>query len=212
MVLTATESRTRAVERGIRLESFTIAYNTLEAAVALVSGFFAGSIALVGFGLDSLIEVTSGGALLWRLRADQHDSKREHAEASALRIVGFCFLALALYVAYDAARSLVLEEQPGASIPGIILTATSLIVMPWLARAKRRVAGHIESASLVADAKQTEFCAYLSAIVLGGLILNALFGWWWADPIAGLIMAPVIFKEGVDALRGKACCGGQCSL
>jgi divalent metal cation (Fe/Co/Zn/Cd) transporter len=198
--------RARAAERGRRLEYFTIAWNSLESVIALVAGFLAGSVALIGFGFDSLIEVTSGGALLWRLHHEGDEHRREQAERVALRIVGVCFIALALYVAYEALDILVTHEAPERSIPGIILASASLIVMPVLSRAKRRVAATLRSAAMTADARQTEFCAYLSAILLGGLILNALFGLWWADPVAGLVMMPIIAKEGIEALQGKTCC------
>lgn len=174
--------------------------------MALIAGFLAGSVALVGFGLDSAVEVSSGAVLLWRLRADAHEIRRERSERLALRLVGVCFIALAAYVGYEAVGSLISRSIPERSVVGIVLAAVSLVVMPILAKAKRRVAGWIDSSALVADARQTEFCTYLSAILLGGLLLNALFGWWWADPAAGLIMVPVILKEGVDGLRGKTCC------
>jgi divalent metal cation (Fe/Co/Zn/Cd) transporter len=152
-----------------------------------------------------VIEVTSGAALLWRLHTDGDEEWREQAEAFTLRIVGVCFLVLALYVGYEAVSSLVYRESPARSVPGILLALASLIVMPLLARAKRRVAQGIDSEALRADAKQTEFCTYLSTILLGGLLLNALLGWWWADPLAALVMVPIIAKEGVEALRGDAC-------
>ena len=202
----AVENRAEHIRRGVRLEYFTIAYNSLEGLIALVAGFLAGSIALVGFGFDSVLEVTSGATLIWRLRSDKEESKRESIEAIALRSVGVCFVALAVYVGYEAVRSLAQRDSPERSLPGIILAAVSLIVMPFLARAKRRVAGEIASAALAADAKQADFCTYLSAIVLGGLLLNALLGWWWADPVAGLIMVPIIATEGFDVLQGKLCC------
>ena len=198
--------RTHHVRRGIRLEWFTIAYNSLEGLIALAAGFLAGSIALVGFGFDSAIEVTSGAALLWRLRADGREQTRERREMAALRIVGVCFLLLTLYVSYDALESLVSREAPRPSIPGIMLAIASLVVMPLLAAAKRRVAGRIASAALTADAKQTQLCTYLSAILLGGLLLNAALGWWWADPVAALAMVPIIAHEGWNALRGRTCC------
>ena len=202
----ATLGRARHVRRGVRLEWFTIIYNSLEGLIALAAGFLSGSIALVGFGFDSAIEVTSGTALLWRLRGDASERTRERHEAAALRIVGICFLVLALYVSYDAVQSLVSREAPRRSVPGIVLAAASLIVMPLLALAKRRVAGHIASAALTADARQTQLCTYLSAILLCGLVLNAWLGWWWADPVAALAMVPIIAKEGSDALRGRTCC------
>jgi divalent metal cation (Fe/Co/Zn/Cd) transporter len=198
-----TFDRVEEARRGVWLEYFTIGYNSLEGLVALVAGFMAGSVALVGFGFDSVIEVTSGAALVWRFGSDAHGEQRE---VVALRIVGACFVALAAYVGYDGVRSLVLRESPDRSVPGIILAAVSLIVMPVLARAKRRVAGRIASTALTADARQAEFCTYLSAILLGGLLLNAFFGWWWADPASALVMVPIIAKEGSDALRGRTCC------
>lgn len=201
--------REQLVKRGGRLEYFTVAYNSLEGLIAIVAGLVAGSIALVGFGFDSIIEVTSGLTLIWRLHADAHEERRERVEMVALRIVGICFLALALYVSYDSIRSLVKHDPPGESMPGIILAAVSLIVMPLLVRAKRRVARGITSAAMSADAKQTELCTYLSAILLGGLLLNALFGWWWADPLAALVMVPIITREGIEALRGETCCGEE---
>ena len=194
------------VKRGQGLEYFTIAYNSLEGLIAIVAGIIAGSIALVGFGFDSVIEVTSGAALLWRLHADMDEERRERVELLTLRIVGVCFLALALYVAYDAVSSLTAHELPERSIPGILLAVASLIVMPLLARRKRKVAQGIGSKAMRADAKQTEFCTYLSAILLGGLLLNAVFGWWWADPLAALLMVPIITTEGIEALRGETCC------
>ncbi len=198
--------RARVAARGQRLEYFTIAYNSLEGVIAVVFGALAGSIALVGFGFDSVIEVTSGAALLWRLRAEMDDGRRERAEARSLRVVGICFLALAAYVGYEAAGSLLRREPPEQSVPGIVLAAASLVVMPLLARAKRAVARDIRSAAMKADAKQTELCTYLSAILLGGLALNALAGWWWADPAAALLMVPIMVSEGYKALRGESCC------
>jgi divalent metal cation (Fe/Co/Zn/Cd) transporter len=198
--------RRRFVERGRRLEYFTIVWNSLEALAALISGFIAGSVALVGFGLDSLIEVTSGAALLWRLRQDLSPLGREAAERLTLRIVGSCFLILSVYIGYDSLASLVSREAPARSVSGIVIAAVSLIVMPLLSRAKRRVGLGLGSVAMAADARQTDFCTYLSAILLGGLLLNALFGLWWADPAAGLIMVPIIAKEGIAGWRGEACC------
>ena len=203
--------RAALVKRGRALEYFTIAYNCLEGLIAIAAGLLAGSIALVGFGFDSVIEVTSGAALLWRLHIDADEARRERVEAISLRVVGVCFLALAAYLSYDSIKSLWLHESPERSIPGIVLAAVSLVVMPLLARAKRRVARGIRSSAMQADAKQTDFCTYLSAILLGGLLLNTLFGWWWADPMAALVMVPIIAKEGIEGLRGETCCdGGAC--
>jgi divalent metal cation (Fe/Co/Zn/Cd) transporter len=202
--------RSKLVTRGRRLEYFTIAYNSLEGLIAVVAGLMAGSIALVGFGFDSLIEVTSGIALLWRLHIDADESRRERVEAVTLRIVGVLFLLLAAYVSYDSIKSLLWREQPRESIPGIILAIASLIVMPLLVRSKRKVARGIKSGALMADSKQTELCTYLSGILLVGLLLNALVGWWWADPVAALVMVPIIVKEGIEGLRGETCCDDEC--
>jgi divalent metal cation (Fe/Co/Zn/Cd) transporter len=203
-------SRSELVRRGRRLEYFTIAYNTLEGVIAVVAGLIAGSIALVGFGFDSLIEVTSAVALVWRLHSDADEARRERVEAITLRIVGACFLLLATYVTYESIKSLVRREAPYESIPGIVLAVVSLIVMPLLVRAKRRVARRINSGALMADSKQTELCTYLSAILLAGLLLNGLAGWWWADSVAALIMVPIIVKEGIEGLRGETCCDDAC--
>ncbi len=182
-----------------------MAYNCLEALASLVFGILAGSIALTGFGLDSVIEVVSGTALLWRLRADGHPHG-DRAEQLALRIVGLCFCALAAYVTWESLETLLLREAPQQTWFGVAIAIASILIMPSLARAKRQVAGQIGSAALAADSKQTSLCAYLSIILLVGLGLNAMLGWWWADPVAGLVMVPIIAKGGYDALRGKTCC------
>lgn len=199
-------NRPALIKKGRYLEYFTIGYNSLEGLIAVVAGLMAGSVALVGFGFDSLIEVTSGAVLLWRLHADVDEARRERLEGISLRIVGACFVVLALYVSYDSIKSLIRREAPEESVVGIVLAAVSLIIMPLLVRAKRRVARGIKSGALMADSKQTELCTYLSAILLGGLLLNAVLGWWWADPVAALIMVPIIVKEGIEALRGETCC------
>jgi divalent metal cation (Fe/Co/Zn/Cd) transporter len=196
------ELRSQLVTRGKRLEYLTLGWNTLEAIVAIAAGWLAGSIALVGFGLDSIIECLSGAALLWRLNAGDDDERRERI---ALKLVGISFLVLATYVAIDAAHSLWAGERPEHSIPGIFLACASLVVMPILARAKRRVAAGLSSNALHADSRQTDICAYLSAILVGGLALNAVLNWWWADPVAALVMSPIIAREGVEALRGNHC-------
>ena len=205
MVETAVVSRTAIARRGRRLEYFTIAWNTLEGIVAIAAGAIAGSVSLVGFGIDSFIEVTSGAALLWRMTVDADLPKRERNERRALRIVGLCFLGLASYIAYESVKDLLQRRAPEHSIPGIILACVSLVVMPVLSRAKRNVGRDLGSAAMHADAKQTEFCTYLSAILLGGLVMNAVLGLWWADPLAALIMVPIIAKEGIESLQGKAC-------
>jgi divalent metal cation (Fe/Co/Zn/Cd) transporter len=188
---------------GRRLEYFTLGWNLTEAAVAIGAGLLAGSIALIGFGIDSLIESLSGGILLWRLQWSDTDESRERL---AHKLVGVSFFLLALYVAFEAGKSLVRHEEPDTSVVGIVLSIVSLIVMPLLARAKRRVAAKIDSRALYADSRQTDMCAYLSAILLGGLLLNALFSWWWADPIAALCMLPLIIREGTAAVQNRSCC------
>ena len=200
-----TVERTNLARRGRRLEYFTIAWNVLEGVVAVIAGMLAGSISLVGFGVDSFIEVTSGAALLWRMSVDADEERREANERIALQIVGLCFLALAAYVAYESIAELIRRNAPEHSIPGMVLACASLVVMPLLSRAKRKVGSALGSAAMHADARQTEFCVYLSTILLAGLFLNALFGLWWADPLAALIMTPIIAKEGLDGIRGMAC-------
>lgn len=191
--------------RGRRLEYFTIAWNALEGLIAVIAGAFSGSISLVGFGIDSFIEVTSGSVLLWRMAVDADMLRRERNERGSLRVVGISFLLLAAYIAYESAADLWSKKAPEHSIAGIVLACISLVVMPLLSRAKRKVGTALGSAAMHADAKQTEFCTYLSGILLVGLLLNALFGLWWADPAAGLIMVPIIAKEGIEGLQGKAC-------
>ncbi len=207
MNVTSIPDRAHLIRRGLRLEYLTVAWNCAEAIVAVIAGLIAGSIALVGFGLDSVIEVSSGAVLLWRLHSDREEARREQVEQRALKLVGLSFLALAAYVAFDSVKTLWLKDAPERSLAGIILAAVSLIVMPLLARAKRRVAAAIASRALHADSRQTDLCAYLSAILLAGLALNALLGWWWADPVAGLLMVPIIANEGREALRGENCVG-----
>ena len=208
MAETVILERSAAIRNGRRLEYFTVAWNSVEGVVAVASGLLAGSISLVGFGLDSFIEVTSGSVLLWRMSVDGDVDRRERNEKRALRIVGVCFLLLTAYIAYDSIMDLMSRQAPEHSIPGIVLACVSLIVMPLLSRAKRKVGRALASAAMHADAKQTEFCTYLSAILLVGLLLNAFFGLWWADPVAALIMVPLIAKEGIDGLRGRACADG----
>jgi divalent metal cation (Fe/Co/Zn/Cd) transporter len=198
--------REAAVHRGKRLEYFTITWNSLEGLIGIGAGTVAGSISLVGFGIDSLIEVTSGATLLWRMSVDADAARRERNERLSLRIVGVCFLGLALYVASEAVMDVGRKAAPERSIPGIALAVVSLIVMPILSRAKKRVGKVLGSAAMKADARQTDFCIYLSTILLVGLVLNATLRWWWADPVAALIMVPIILKEGINGLKAKVCC------
>ncbi len=197
--------RSVLLQRGRTLEYATVGYNVLEGVIAIGSGLLAGSIALVGFGIDSGIEVLSGLILLWRLNSRRDEEDRERVEARALKLVGWSFLILGAYVAWDAISSLIRRDAPDESFVGIALAAISVLVMPLLARAKRRVAAQLSSRALAADSKQTELCTWLSAILLGGLALNAIAGWWWADPVAALVMVPIIANEGIEALRGEHC-------
>lgn len=199
-------SRQDIALRGKRLEYFTIAWNSLEGLVALIAGVLARSISLIGFGIDSFIEVTSGATLLWRMSVDANVASRERNEKVSLRIVGACFIALAAYILYESISDLVGRSAPKQSLPGIILACVSLIVMPLLSRAKKRVGNELGSRAMKADAKQTDFCVYLSAILVTGLVLNAALGWWWADPASALVMTPIIAKEGWGALTGEAHC------
>jgi len=202
-------TREELVRRGIRLSYATIGYNSLEAIASLFAGVFAGSVALVGFGIDSLVEVTASGAAQWRLRSDLHEARRAQVEAITHRIVGLCFLALAAYVVVDSGKTLWFRERPDRTIAGIVILSMSVVVMPVLARAKLRVASAMQSGALRAEARQTSLCAYLSIIALTGVLSNVTLGWWWADPVAALCMVPVIVSEGIDGMRAKPpddCC------
>lgn len=197
--------RPALVRRGLWLNYFGIGYNIIEAIVSIAAGLVAGSVALVGFGVDSGIEVTASVAAQWRLRADIEAELRERVERITHRIIGALFLALAAYVTADSAMTILGREAPDASIVGLVILALSTLVMPVLARAKLRVARALESRALEADATQTSICAYLSVIALAGVGLNAAFGWWWADPVAALVMVPIIAKEGLEGLRAETC-------
>ena len=199
------DSRAHAASRGRRLEYFAIAWNTVEGIVAIIAGAIAGSISLMGFGIDSFIEVLSGSVLLWRMSVDADVQQRHRNEKRALKIVGLCFLGLAVYIAYESASVLLQHRAPEHSVAGIVLACASLVVMPLLSRAKHKVAAHLGSGAMHADARQTDFCAYLAAILLAGLALNTLFGLWWTDPVAALIMVPFIANEGIGGVKGKAC-------
>ncbi len=193
----------------------TIAWNTVEALVATINGLIAGSIALVGFGLDSIVEVSSALVIAWRLsRSDEDEATRERSEQRAVRLIALSFFAIAAYVSYDAgSRLLGLGERPEHSTIGLVLVAVSLVVMPGLAWAKRRVAAGLDSVSLQADACETQLCTYLSAVVLSGLVSNALFGWWWMDPLAGLFVAGLAIHEGRKAwLCGELCADDGCGI
>ncbi|MFE5868868.1 cation transporter [Streptomyces roseifaciens] len=199
-------ARRDALARRIRLlVAATISYNVIEAVVAITAGTLASSTALIGFGLDSVIEVSSAAAVAWQFSARDH-AVREAREKTTLQIIAVSFFALAAYVTVDAVRALVGTGEAGRSIPGIVLAALSLLVMPFLSAAQRRAGRELGSASAVADSKQTLLCTYLSAVLLAGLVLNATLGWSWADPIAALVIATIAVKEGRDAWKGKGCC------
>lgn len=196
------EARTAHTQAGRKIEYLSIAWTTLEAVAGIIAGALAGSVALIGFGIDSAIEVASSIVLLWRLADHPHAEEREKV---AHRLVGVGFLALAAYIFLDALHDLITHELSRVSYFGIVYAAACIIVMPLLARAKRRVAADLDSDALHADSHQSDICAYLSGILLVGLGLNALFGWWWADPVAALCMLPIINKEGFAGLRGESC-------
>ncbi len=198
-------ARRGLVRRGLWLTWLTVAYNLVEAGLSLTASVMAGSVALLAFGVDSSIEMLASGVALWRLYSDADEARRDHSERVAQRIVGFSFLALAVYVGYEALAMLWEGVAPEASVLGIAVAAAAVIVMPILARAKTRVALAMRSGALHLEAKQTMLCTYLSAILLGGLLLNATVGWWWADPIAALAMSPIIAREGWDAFLGRQC-------
>ncbi|UFQ17088.1 MULTISPECIES: cation transporter [Streptomyces] len=193
--------------RRIRLlVAATIAYNVVEAVVAITAGSVASSTALVGFGLDSVIEVSSAAAVAWQFSATEH-AVREARERRALRIIALSFFALAAYVTVDAVRTLAGPGGAEHSPAGIVLAALSLAVMPFLSAAQRGAGRELGSASAVADSKQTLLCTYLSGVLLVGLLANSLFGLAWADPVVALVIAGVAVKEGRDAWRGDGCCG-----
>ena len=199
----AAAGRRAVLSRRIRLlVAATITYNVVEAVVAIAAGTAASSIALIGFGLDSVIEVSSAAAVAWQFAApDPHQR-----EKVALRVIAGSFFALAAYVTFEALRTLVVGAEADRSLVGIVLVAVSVVVMPVLSWAQRRAGRELGSASAVADSRQTLLCAYLSAAVLLGLVLNAVLGWWWADPAAALVLAALAVREGRSALRGDLCC------
>jgi divalent metal cation (Fe/Co/Zn/Cd) transporter len=198
-------NREKLLRRERSLERLTIGWNSLKGAVSIAAGAVAGSVSLVSFGLESFVEAASAGALLWRLGKDSEPLRREQAERAAVRFAGWGFFFLAFYVANDAACALATRKAPEKSLPGILMAVAALVAMPLLAWAKRRVAAGLGSAATRADARQPDFCVYLSAILAAGLLLNAVFGLWWADPAAALAMAALIGKEAIDTLRGRGC-------
>ncbi|WP_437979186.1 cation transporter [Sorangium sp. So ce295] len=206
----ATSNRTELLQRALRLEYLTVGWNVVEGVIAVTAALAAGSVALLGFGVDSFVESLSGSVLIWRLKAE--GGKRDHEEIEriehrARKLVAVSLFALAAYITFDAGKALWLKEMPETSLVGIVLTAISLAVMLWLARAKRRAAAALGSRAMAADAFQTTACWWLSLITFGGIGINALFGWWWADPLAALGVAYFLVHEGREAWEGKdECC------
>lgn len=198
------ERRRQLGRRAQQLAGASVAYNVVEAIVSIAAGAAASSIALVGFGLDSLVEVGSGLVILWQFRHRMPETR----EKQALKLIALSFFALASYVAFESVRTLFVERDVDHSTVGIVIAALSLLVMPFLSWAQRRTGRELGSGSVVADSKQTLLCTYLSAVLLVGLLLNSLFGWWWADAVAGLVIAGVAVREGLEAWRGETCgCG-----
>ena len=202
-------TRTAAIARALRLEYLTVSWNLVEGTIAVWAALAAGSVALLGFGIDSFVESASGLVLTWRLLAEKRGTNSfdiERLDRRAHKLVGASLFGLGAYIAFDAVAALVGKEVPERSIVGITLTAISVGVMLWLGRAKRREAAALNSRALAADAFQTTACWWLSIAALAGLGLNALWGWWWADPLAALVMSGLIVREGREAWRGDVCC------
>lgn len=195
--------RGRLGRRAQLLAGLSVAYNVIEALVAITAGMVAGSVALVGFGLDSTVEVSSGLIILWQFRHRMPESR----ERQALRLMAVSFFALAAYVAFESGRALIAGNTPASSRVGIVIAAVSLVVMPFLSWAQRRTGRALGSGAVVADSTQTLLCTYLSAVLLVGLLLNDTLGWSWADPVAGLVIAAVALREGTQAWKGDSCCG-----
>ena len=201
----ATAERAGLLRYGLLLEYLTVGWNIVEGIIAIAAGVASGSIALVGFGMDSFVESISGVVLVWRLRVERDGAaveRVEQVEHRAERLVGVAFLVLAAYVTFEALSSLIGGEEPDASVVGIVLTSVSIPVMLWLAAAKRRTGEALGSRALIADSKQTRACWYLSVVTLAGLGANAVLGWWWADPLAALGIAVLLLREGLEAVRG----------
>jgi divalent metal cation (Fe/Co/Zn/Cd) transporter len=194
-------SRSRLIRRGVGLEVFTLGWMTVEAAVAIVAGIAAGSVALVAFGIDSVIEFVAASVVLREFRAEQAGRARPGGERRALRVIAVTFFLLAAYIAIDGLYTLASASKPEQSVPGIAVAGAALLVMPTLALFKRRTGQQLRSEALLADAAESAFCAYLSGVVLIGVGLNTAFGWWWADPVAALLVIPLVVKEGLEALE-----------
>ena len=199
--------RAGAIKQALRIEYLSLGWNVLETFVGFAAGVASGSIALIGFALDSVVEASSAGALVWRLRSEgRRGWSAEDIERRAVRIVGWAFVALAIYVGAKATYDLATGAQPEESTVGIVLAAVSLVVMPWLAARKRRMAKALDSRALDADSHQTSLCTFISGVLLVGLAANAWLGWWWADPVAGLGIAALAAKEGHELLTTERFC------
>ena len=199
--------RARLGRRAQLFAAASVSYNLIEGIIAIAAGVAAGSVALIGFGLDSSIEVSSGLIILWQFRHRLPESR----EQQALRLIALSFFALAGYVTFESARALLTGSEPDASAVGMALAVASLVIMPFLAWAQRRTGKALHSNSVVADSNQTLLCTFMSAALLIGLVLNAAADWWWADPVAGLVIAAIAVKEGREAWRGEGCCAPTCT-
>ena len=214
VLLESPVSRARTLRHALRLEYLTVGWNILEGVVAVAAALAAGSVALLAFGIDSFVECASGAILIWRLRAEKvvkDPAAIARLDRRAHQLVGVSLFALAAWVVFDASKALYMREHPESSMVGMVLLVISIAVMYWLAMAKRRAAAVLKSRALEADSFQTSACFWLSIVGLGGIALNAAFGFWWADPVAALGIAALLVKEGREGLRGESCCdGGGC--
>jgi len=214
VLLNTPATRARTLKRALRLEYLTIGWNVIEGIVAVAAALAAGSVALLAFGIDSFVECASGGVLIWRLRAERtarDPAAIERLDRRAHQLVGWSLFALAAWVVFDASKALYTQERPEPSVVGIVLLSLSIGTMYWLAKAKRRAAAALKSRALEADSFQTSACFWLSVVGLAGVALNAAFGLWWADPLAALVIAALLVKEGREGLRGESCCDqGAC--
>jgi len=201
--------RPSLLQRAALLQWLTVGHGLIEGTVALLASHGSQSVALLGFGLDSLIEVVSASVVLWRIASIARQGRWYLSEVAGLRVVGTGFVLLGLSITFDAIKALLTHDKPTESIPGIVIAILSVLCMPLLGQAKKRISGEIGSHTMRADSKQTHFCAYLAGITLIGLVANSWLGWWWMDPAAALVMVPIMGWEGIQALRGHAC--GCCS-
>ncbi len=204
------DEKTALIKKALLINWILIVYNVIEAVASVAFGMRAESIALVGFGLDSVIEVSSAAILVWRLSHKGTLEEEGKKEKKALFLVGVTFFLLAAYVGYESIMKLWQGEKPQASLAGVIIATLSILIMPSLGLVKRKIARQIGSKALEADAMETIICSYLSGVLLVGLALNWLFGLWWADPAAGLVMIYFLVKEGREAISGEDCCGNKC--